>query len=84
MLHRDAPVHATRDSVSSDAVVALSFAIPRGRASPTDFATAVAAVMVVPFAQVQDVPSSPEDTTCSDSVVAITSCQRLDVRQTSP
>ena len=47
--------------------------IPRGRASTTDFATAVVTVMVVPFGLVQESADSPEVTAGSDSVVAITS-----------
>ena len=46
------------DSVMSATVVALYFAIPRGRASPTHFATGVATVLVVLLALVQEAPAS--------------------------
>ena len=41
---------SSEDCASSDFVMALYSAIPASRASPADFATAVAAALVVPFA----------------------------------
>ena len=61
--------------MSSAAVVALYFAIPRGLSSPTDFETAVATVVVVSLALVQESAASSEDTASSESVVAKTSSE---------
>ena len=52
-------------------VVALHFAIPGGRASPADFATAVAEELVMPFAPEHEDSSSPDGLASSDSVVAL-------------
>ena len=54
-----------------DSHVALCFTRPVGEISLTGIATAVLAVLVVPFALDQEGPASPEDTAGSDSVVAL-------------
>ena len=59
------------DCASSVSAVALYFAIPGGRASPTDFATAVATVLVMPVVMDHVDPASPVDSASSDSTVAL-------------
>ena len=49
------------DTASADAVVTLCSAIPRGRASPTAFATVASSWQVVSSAPGQEDPASPED-----------------------
>ena len=62
--------------------MALCFTRPVGEISLTSSATAVLAVLVVPFALDQEGPASPEDTAGSDSVVAL--CLGIPGGRTSP
>ena len=58
-------------SASSGSVVALCFAIPRGRAFPACIATTLMPALFLPFALDPKGPASSEDPATSDSVVAL-------------